>query len=227
MMRLLLPALLLLAACERAPPQEPMPRHEPVVVYASYEDESFLPELFEGFTEETGIPVTVRHRREEQNIAEVINNSGSPPADVLLTRAVHGIWLASDEGALRPLQLSGTDVGVPEWLQDPDGYWVATGFTPIGIAYDPTAVDAISGFDDLARVEGGVCVSASWNAANRSLVAHMVAEHGVRRSRTSRPWLDGKPGVARVRHGARHSRRDQQRPLCGSDRVRHGRSCVR
>ena len=99
---------LLLAACERAPETVPATRHEPVVVYASYGDEEYLPALFDSFTASTGIPVTVRHRREEQIVAEVIGNSGSPPADVLLTRAVHGIWQAADEGALRPLQ---SDIG--------------------------------------------------------------------------------------------------------------------
>ena len=182
-----------LAACEQAPPPESSVRHEPVVVYASYDDEDFLPELFEAFTAETGIPVTVRHRREEQNVAEVIDNSGSPPADVLITRAIHGIWQASDEGALRPLQIPGIDEQVPGWLRDPDDYWVATAFAPIGIAYDPAKVAAIADFDDLGNVDGGICLSAPWNAANRSLAAMLVAEHGARKAELMvRGWTANK-----------------------------------
>ena len=173
---------LLLVACGKEVPTDAPARHEPVVVYASYDDEDFLPALFADFTAETGIPVTVRHRREEQNVAEVIDNSASPPADVLLTRAIHGIWQASDEGALRPLQLVGEYQSLPEWLRDPDDYWLATGFTPVGIAYDPNKVESIAGFDDLGSVDGGICLSAPWNATNRSLVANLVAEHGVRKA---------------------------------------------
>ena len=179
MKRLLPLVFYLLIACEKAPEPDTAVRHEPIVVYASYEDEEQLPKLFAAFTEETGIPVTVRHRREEQNIAELIENRGSPPADVLLTLAVHGTWQASDEGALRPLQLSNEDEFVPDWLRDPDDYWVATGFTPIGIAFDPAKIDTVAGYDDLGTVEG-VCLSAPWNAANRSLVANLIAQHGVR-----------------------------------------------
>ena len=111
----------------------------------------YLPALFEPFTAATGIRVTVRHRREEQIVAEVIENSGSPPADVLLARSVHGIWQAADEGALRPLQSPQSTEAVAEWLRDPDGYWAATGYTPIGIAIDPGSVDvaAISDYGDL------------------------------------------------------------------------------
>ena len=177
--------LVLAAACDKTPENVAAPavRHEPVVVYASYGGD-YLPTLFESFTASTGIPVTVRHRREEQIVAEVIANSASPPADVLLTRSVHGMWLAADEGALRPLQSPGLSESVPEWLRDPDGYWVATGYTPIGIAIDPERADAdaISGYNDLARpeFESKLCLSAPWNAVNRNLVANLVATHGTR-----------------------------------------------
>ena len=179
-------AAFLVVACERAPDTGPVPdiRHEPVVVYASYDEGDYLPKLFRSFTVSTGIPVTVRHRREEQIVAEVIGNTGSPPADVLLTRSVHGMWLAADEGALRPLQSDVSAQAVAEWLRDPDGYWVATGYTPIGIVIDPSAIDAaaISDYSDLGRseFETKLCLSAPWNAANRNLIANLVATHGTR-----------------------------------------------
>ena len=126
---------LALCACERPAPETAgeTAQPEPVVVYASYEDQEYLPSLFAEFTRESGIPVSVRHRPERQIVSEVIEKRGSPPADVLLTRSVHGIWRAADEGALRPL-LSETVSGlVPGWLRDPDGYWIATGFDPIEV----------------------------------------------------------------------------------------------
>jgi iron(III) transport system substrate-binding protein len=179
-------AALVLAACERPAEKAPAAtRPEPVVVYASYEDENYLPALFADFTRETGIPVTVRHRPEHQIVGEVIANTGSPPADLLLTRSVHGIWRAADEGALRPLQSQGVADAVPGWLRDPDGYWTAIGFTSIDVvcsAEHQEDCDAVEAYEDLGKpeFEGRLCLSAPAFAVNRTLVAGLIADHGSR-----------------------------------------------
>jgi len=182
-----LPVALALCACERPAPEPPAPeaRPEPVVVYASFEDENYLPSLFAAFTRDTGIPVTVRHRPEKQIVDEVIGKGGSPPADVLLTRSVHGIWRAADEGALRPLQSQEIARIVPGWLRDPDGYWTAIGFSPVRVVCNadrPEDCDGVEAYADLGKpeVQGGLCLSASTLAVNRTLVAGLIADHGVR-----------------------------------------------
>ena len=185
---LCLAAVLVLCACEKpaVAPAEPESRPEPVVVYASYADEDYLPSLFATFTRETGIPVTVRHRDERQNVSDVIEKRGSPVADVLLTRSVHGVWLAGDEGALLPLQSDEIPGVVPAGLRDPDGYWTATGVTPIYIALtendEQEFDDAISKYEDLGKPEfrSRVCLSSSSLAVNRTLIANLIADHGVR-----------------------------------------------
>lgn len=189
-------AALLLVACERPAEVTPAaPRPEPVVVYASFEDESLLPSLLADFTRETGIPVTVRHRPEHQIVGEVIANKGSPPADLLLTRSVHGIWRAADAGALRPLQSQEIAHTVPGWLRDPDGYWTAIGFNPVRVACRgerQADCDAVEAYEDLARPElkGRLCLSAASIAANRTLVAGLIADYGVRPAElTVRGWV--------------------------------------
>jgi iron(III) transport system substrate-binding protein len=178
---------LALGACERQADESPGPaaRPEPVVVYASFEDENYLPSLLAGFTRDTGIPVTVRYRPEHQIVGEVIANKGSPPADLLLTRSVHGIWRAADDGALRPLQ--STEIGnvVPAWLRDPDGYWTAIGFGSIDVvcsADQQADCAAVEAYEDLGKpeFESRLCLSAPTLAVNRSLVAGLIADHGVR-----------------------------------------------
>jgi iron(III) transport system substrate-binding protein len=180
-------AALVLGACER--PAEKAAgaaaRPEPVVVYASFEDENYLPSLVADFTRETGIRVTVRHRPEHQIVGEVIANKGSPPADVLLTRSVQGIWRAAEEGALRPLQSQGITDVVPGWLRDPDGYWTAIGFSPVHVACSeerPADCDAIEAYEDLAKpeFEGRLCLSVASLAVNRTLIAGLIADHGLR-----------------------------------------------
>jgi iron(III) transport system substrate-binding protein len=179
--------VLALSACSR-PTEEstaPAARPEPVVVYASFEDENYLPSLFADFTRETGIPVTVRHRPEHQIVGEVIANKGSPPADLLMTRSVHGVWRAADEGALRPLMSDRIASTVPGWLRDPDGYWTGVGFYFLDVVCSEEQqedCDAVDAYEDLGKPEfgGRLCLSAASLPVNRTLVAGLIADHGVR-----------------------------------------------
>jgi len=190
-------AALAVGACERPAEDKPGPalRPEPVVVYASYEDENYLPSLLTGFTRETGIPVTVRHRPEYQIIGEVIANKGAPPADLLLARSVHGAWRAADEGALRPLQSPQVTRSVPGWLRDPDDYWTAIGFSPVRVVCNADRqpdCDAVEAYEDLAKpeFEQRLCLSASSIAVNRTVTAGLIADHGLRQAELIvRGWI--------------------------------------
>ncbi len=164
--------------------QQSQLHQEPVVVYASYADETYLPALFAGFTRDTGIRVTVRHADTRILVDDVIAKRGSPPADLLLTPTAYGVWRAADEGALRPL---GSDVAlrrVPEQLRDPDGYWTAVSFRTTQIIFDVQAFSAadVGRYEDLANPEfrDKLCLTTSTLAVNRSLVANLIKIHGVR-----------------------------------------------
>lgn len=174
--------LLLACACEKSPATAPLQRPQPVVVYAAYTDADYLPGLFAGFTRETGIPVTLRYRAELQNVSDVIGNLGSPPADVLLASTAQGIWLAADEGALRPLQSRTVEENVPNILRGPDDYWVATGVEFAAIAVRPGTVGRIADYTELGdpALAGRLCLSTSADPINRSVIAHLIAEHGTR-----------------------------------------------
>lgn len=172
-----------LAACgDTGAPSGPRP--QPVVVYASYADQDFLPGLFERFTDETGMPVTIRYADEQENVARVIANRGAPPADVLLVPTISAIWLAAEEGALIPQRSAVIDAAVPDWLRDPDYLWTATGFRLAVIAYDPQAVDPDTGIDyaSLAEPEyrGSLCLSSAQLSVNRALIATLIDRLGTR-----------------------------------------------
>ena len=175
-------AMLLLASCEPSTNTSDSRTHpEPVVVYAA-QDKTYLPGLFKSFTESSGIRVVVYNT--DDAVDGVIANSGSPPADVLLTGDVAGIWRAADEGALRPLA-QGTFRGrLPEWLRDPDGYWAAIGFRTSVLAYDTRVAgfEAPTSYQDLAeaRYRGQLCLSSSSEPTNRTVIAMLTSEMGVR-----------------------------------------------
>ena len=160
------------------------PRPEPVIVYAAYEDLNYLPNLFLGFTEETGIYVTVRHRDATTIVDEVINDEGSPPADVLLTRSVQGAWRAGDEGALRPVISDDIARHVPEMLLDVDRQWVGVSARVAALAYDertvdPATLNSYAGLRDDGW-KGRLCLSSSALPENRTLIAMLVDELGAR-----------------------------------------------
>jgi iron(III) transport system substrate-binding protein len=193
--------LLLACACGKPAATAREARPEPVVVYAAYTDHDYLPALFAGFTRETGIPVTLRYGGEQQNVRDVIGNLGSPPADVLLASTVQGIWLAADEGALRPLQSPKIEENVPEILRGPDDYWVATGVELAVIAVGPGSVEGISDYAELGdpALAGQLCLSTSADPVNRSVVAQLIAEHGTRPAEMIvRGWIRnlGRPAFA-------------------------------
>jgi iron(III) transport system substrate-binding protein len=189
-------ATLLLASCE--PSTDTMStadRHAlaaPVVVYATYGD-SYLPEFFKAFTQTSGIRVVVHNA--DEVVDNVIANRGSPPADVLLTGDMTGIWRAADEGALRPVGLGAFRTRLPDWLRDPDGYWVAIGLRTSVLAYDSriAGFEAPTSYKDLAdeRYRGQLCLSLSSESANHTVIAMLIDEMGVRPAEiVVRGWMD-------------------------------------
>ncbi len=190
-------SMLLLSACGGETPEEPAtpeaaeteateqpdPR-APVVVYASYVDGNYWPQFFQAFTEETGIRVNVRTREQSVNVADVIANRGTPPADVLIVDGVHDLWLASDESALRPLQIEGIDELVDPRFRDPEGQWTGIAIRAATIVVNPEAVDAsgIQNYEDLGdeALQGKLCLSSSALPSNRALIAMLIDNLGVR-----------------------------------------------
>ncbi len=191
-MRRLPSCLLLLIALWGCEPQPSPIRHDPIVVYASYADERYLPELFADFTEETGIPVTVAYDRSDVHAQNLILNIGSPPVDVFLSRSVAHLWNTANEGALRPITAVNL-ANVPEMLRDQDALWTAINYQQSVIVHgsgarEPYPVSFVDFAD--ATYKGRVCVSSSSLPANRLVLAMMIADLGAKRTeRVVRNWM--------------------------------------
>ena len=157
---------------------------EPVVVYATYEDRTYLPALVDAYTKETGVVVIVRHGDTANIVDDVIGNRVSPPADLLWTSSVSGIWRSAEEGALRPLHLQHIDEDVPAWLRDPDDFWVGISYRTAVLVYDSSVISEadLSDYASLAepRYRGRLCLSSSVNSVNRSVIAMLIDALDVR-----------------------------------------------
>lgn len=168
------------------------PPSAPVVVYASPAQEATLDEAFAQFTADTGIRVTLNVADGDANVSNVIENRGAPTADVLVTHSITDIWRAADEGALRPLTAPLLDT-LPEVLKDPDGTWAAIGIRyAVIVAASDAESSQVDNYRDLATSElrGKVCLSSSALSINRSLVAMLVEDIGIKPAeRMVRAWV--------------------------------------
>jgi iron(III) transport system substrate-binding protein len=178
---------LFLASCDSGPPPQP------IVVYAVANDEAVLAEQLAEFTDDTRIPVTLVFSKSSKNADLVIDNSGSPAADVLITNNVADIWRAADEGALRPIDADTFGRADP-LLRDADGFWtaVAVRWNVIGALKEGTTRPLLASYDQLASVDmrGRVCLSSSALHVNRSLVAMLINDRGAKQAeRLVRAWI--------------------------------------
>ncbi len=173
------------AGCGQAPdPESPEVGKEPVVVYAAFEDDVALVDASERYTDETGVLVIVRHGVATNIVEDLIENRISPPADVLATRSVVDAWRAAEESALRPLFSEPAREHVPAWARDPDDLWFATGARAAVVVHNLANLHA----DDLPDVStlaepqfsGSLCLSSSAIPVNRTVIATMINELGVR-----------------------------------------------
>jgi iron(III) transport system substrate-binding protein len=169
-------SLFLLAACDSSP------RHEPVVVYVAGGESATLAKRFALFTQATGIPVTQRFGESNIHTNSVIENRGSPPADLLLTDNIADIWRAADQGALRPIA-SKALATMPGYLRDPDGMWIALDYRLAVIAkHSTTARLSPSSYVELAEpaYKGKLCLVSSRLPRSRMLIAMLIDDLGRR-----------------------------------------------
>jgi iron(III) transport system substrate-binding protein len=176
---------IVLAGCEKSPESAtPQDRKEPVVVYAAFEDDARLRDLFANYTEESGVFVVIRRGTEQDILNDLVENKVLPPADVLMTHSVTGVWHAAEEGALRPLLSENLKEKTPAWSRDPDNLWAGLGFRTAVLAYDAgvVSIDESLAYADLAepRFEGQLCLSSSANPMNQAVVAMLIREQGAR-----------------------------------------------
>ncbi|MGI9270903.1 MAG: extracellular solute-binding protein [Woeseiaceae bacterium] len=189
-----LASVLLLAACTPEPAVEEGPPPDPVVVYAAYDDKTYLPTLFTEFTAETGQIVLVRNGKIPGIVDDVIGDRVSPPADILLTPSVHGVWRVAEEGELRPHYSTVVDSNAPAWLRDPDNFWVALSYRNAVVVYDTNqfAATDLSGYADLSAPEfrRKLCLSTSSLTINRTVIAMLIRKLGARETELAvRGWV--------------------------------------
>ncbi|MDB9818701.1 extracellular solute-binding protein [Pelagibacterales bacterium] len=150
--------------------------------------------LYAKFTAKTGIKVNVISGKGKALMQQIITEGNSSPADLFVTVDAGNLWKAQKEGLFQKITSSTVDSVVPKNLRGPNNEWVALAKRARIMYYNPRTVTAaeLDGltYEDLAKPEwnGRVVIRKSSNMYNQSLVASLVANHGVN---ATEAWANG------------------------------------
>jgi len=139
-------------------------------------------QLFERFTEQTGIRVNVVTASADELITRLENEGEASPADLLVTVDAGRLHRAKERGLLQAVGSATLEARVPEHLRDRDGTWWGLTQRARVIAYHRERVDSteLSSYEALAEPdwEGRVLIRSSTNVYNQSLLASLIAHIG-------------------------------------------------
>lgn len=139
-------------------------------------------QLYDNFTEETGIEVNLIEGSSDELIERINNEGVNSPADVVITVDAGRLWRAKEAGVLQPFESDFLNENISDEMRDPEGYWVGLSNRVRGIVYNTEAVDTteLEGYWELAdeKWEGRICIRSSNNIYNQSLVASLIEMYG-------------------------------------------------
>jgi len=149
-------------------------------------------ELYETFTEQTGIEVNVIEGGSDELIERIKSEGDNSPADVFITVDAGRMWRAQEAGILSPFESTLIEERIDASLIEPGNHWVSLTRRVRGIVYNTETVshEDLSTYEDLAdpKWEGRVCVRSSNNIYNQSLLASIIESQG---EESAEEWSQG------------------------------------
>jgi iron(III) transport system substrate-binding protein len=149
-------------------------------------------QLFDRFTEETGIRVNVVSASADELITRLQTEGASSPADVLITVDAGRLHRAKERGLLQAVESPVLASNIPARYRDPEGYWYGLTMRARVLVYAVARVDPsqIETYESLAGPawQGRVLVRSSENVYNQSLLASVIAHRG---EAAAREWAEG------------------------------------
>jgi len=172
---------LLSAACIALASLSTIASADTVTVYSA-RNEQLLKPLLDRYSKETGTEIRLMTANEGALLARLNAEGASTPADVLITVDAGNLWLAAQQGQLRPLNSTVLQKNIPAHLRDPDNQWFGLSVRARTIVYSKSAVRPaeLSSYEDLAQPKwkGKLCLRTSKKVYNQSLIAMMITEIG-------------------------------------------------
>jgi iron(III) transport system substrate-binding protein len=172
-----------------------VPSYSQEVVVYSARNEHLIQPLFEDFTRQTGIKVKFITDKAGALVQRLKSEGSRTPADVLITVDAGNLWYASEQGLLQAVRSKTLNGNIPDYLRDPGGNWFGLSVRARTIVYSTERVDPsdLSTYEALGEPvwKGRLLLRTSKKVYNQSLVAMLIAEHGVDEAeRVVRSWVD-------------------------------------
>jgi iron(III) transport system substrate-binding protein len=165
---------------------ESAPEAMDVVVYASVSAAQIAPVL-EAFTAETGNGTQLVVDDFTGLARRFANHGTDPVADLLVAANLTELSAAVESDFFRPSDLTSAGLDAAAALGDPDGFWQPLGITARIVVYNAELVadDEIATIADYASLADDIwherlCISSSRLPGNRTLIAMLIRDHGVR-----------------------------------------------
>lgn len=145
--------------------------------------EALIKPLLKKFTEQTGIETNLITGKDDALIKRLEVEGIKSPADLLITVDTARLARAKDKNLFQKFDSEYVLQRVPEIYRDPDGHWLGLSLRSRVIVYaaDRVTPSELSTYQDLIneKWQNRVCIRSSSNIYNQSLVASMIAHHGV------------------------------------------------
>ena len=156
----------------------------------TYRESKLIQPLFEAFTKDTGVKVSVVSASSglEQRIATEGTNS---PADVLLTVDIGRLEDAVRAGITQPIKSATLEQQVAPQYRDPEGHWYGVSMRARVIYASKERVqERTITYEELAdpKWKGKICVRSGQHIYNNALFAAYIAHHGLA---AAEKWLSG------------------------------------
>lgn len=169
-------------------------------------------QLFEQFTEATGIEVNVVKAKADQLIERLKSEGEGSPADLLFTVDIGRLHKAKTEGLLQPVDSPILEANIPSHLRDDDNHWFGLTKRARVIVYHKDRVDPseLSSYEALVdpKWQGRLVIRSSGNIYNQSLMASLIAANG---AKASLEWAEGV--VANMARRPKGNDRDQVKAI--------------
>lgn len=149
-------------------------------------------QIYERFTEETGIKINVIEGNADELIARMRSEGSNSPADLFITADAGALWRAQQAGLFQPVQSDILEARIPANLREPDNNWYGFMRRARVVAYDSAKVrpEEVDDYAKLAepRFKGRICVRSSDSVYNLSLVGALIEAWGPERADQ---WVKG------------------------------------
>ena len=148
-------------------------------------------QLYQAFTEATGITVNRIEGESDELLARMQSEGANSPADVFITVDAGRMWRAEQAGLLSPVESALLEERIPEALQHPDNLWFGLATRARVFFYAKDRVEnPPQTYADLAdpKWDDSLCIRSSMNIYNLSLMGAIIEHEG---EEAAKAWATG------------------------------------